>query len=101
MISSIWDNKLVELNLFHEITKNAAFFNKSKAELLDIGNSPSVAVLGVDVTSELHKELDNLKVSCANGIVEGGDALVVGGAWVAHLPSRSFHQLQFALERRV
>ena len=43
---------------------------------------PTVRVLAVHVAAKLHEELDDVEVAGADGVVEGSDALVVGGAGV-------------------
>ena len=40
---------------------------------------PAVRILSVHVAPELDEELHDVKVSGADGVVESGDALVVGG----------------------
>lgn len=46
---------------------------------------PAVAVGGVGVDAKLDQELDDVGVSGADGVVQRGDALVVGRAGVVHL----------------
>ena len=41
--------------------------------------------LCVDVAAEEDEEADDVEVAGADGVVEGGDALVVGGRRVRHL----------------
>lgn len=48
-------------------------------------HSPSVAVCSVDVHPKVQQELDYVVVSRAHGVVQGGDALVIGRARVLHL----------------
>ena len=50
--------------------------------------SPAVAVRRIDVASELAEEADDFVVARTDGVVEGGDSLVVGGAHVSHLPQK-------------
>ena len=64
-------------------------------------NSPSIAILSIDVAAELDEELDDLEVARADGIVKSGDALVVGRARIGHLLGRLLHELELALEARV
>ena len=49
---------------------------------------PAVAVSRVHVDPELHQELDDLRVAGAHGVVQGGDAFVVGLTGVLHLTGR-------------
>jgi hypothetical protein len=44
-----------------------------------------VAVRGVDVGARSDEEVHDGVVGTADGIVQGGDALLVGLAWVVHL----------------
>ena len=46
---------------------------------------PAVRVLSVDVAPELDEELHDVKVSGADGVVESGDAFVVGSTRVGNL----------------
>lgn len=46
---------------------------------------PPIAVGGVSIDAKLDQELDDLGVSGANGVVQRGDALVVGCAGIVHL----------------
>lgn len=44
-----------------------------------------MAVRGVDVGARGDEEVDDGVVGTADGIVQGGDALLIGLAWVVHL----------------
>lgn len=66
-----------------------------------MNNAPSVAVLRIDVAAELDEELDDLEVAGADGVVQGGDALVVGRARVGHLLGGLADELELALEAGV
>lgn len=50
--------------------------------------SPPITVSSIYVHTKLHQELHNLRVAGAHGVVERGDALVVGQARVLHLESK-------------
>lgn len=49
------------------------------------GGSPAMAVRGVDVGARGDEEVHDGVVGTADGIVQGGDALLIGLAWVVHL----------------
>lgn len=51
-------------------------------------HSPSVAVRGVDVGSNVDKEIHNVIVGATDGVVESSDPLIVGLAGVIQLPGR-------------
>lgn len=46
---------------------------------------PAITVRSIDVDPKLHKELDNVGMPGADGVVQGSDALVIGLAGVLHL----------------
>lgn len=83
---------------------------------------PAVWVLCIHVATKLHQKsvgkrflsqnfkiilrlcdnsLDDLQMAGTDGVVEGGDALVVSGTRVGDLHGRLLHQLKFALEAGV
>lgn len=47
--------------------------------------SPSITVCSVDIYTKIQQELDYVVMSCAHGIVQRSDALVIGSAWILHL----------------
>lgn len=49
------------------------------------GYVPAVAVWRTDVGSRANQEVHHAVVAPADGVVEGGDALVIGLAGVGHL----------------
>ena len=50
-------------------------------------NLPAITIRGIHITAKLHKKLDNLIVASTDGVVQRGDALIVGGAGIRYLHS--------------
>lgn len=48
-------------------------------------NSPSIAVSGVYVDAKLNQKLDDLGVAGTDGVVQSGDAFVIGLTGILHL----------------
>lgn len=46
---------------------------------------PSIAILSIDVAAKLNEEFNNVEVAGANGVVQGGDAFIVGSTGVGNL----------------
>ena len=86
--------------LLPNVSKLSPSTTNEKKSILK-ANSPSIAILSIDVAAELDEELDDLEVARADGIVKSGDALVVGRARIGHLLGRLLHELELALEARV
>ena len=63
-----------------------------------VKRSPTVRVLDVHVAAKLHEELDDVEVAGADGVVEGGDALVIVGAGVGHLARGLPDEVQLTLQ---
>lgn len=53
-----------------------------------------MAVRGVDVGARGDEEVHDGVVGTADGIVQGGDALLVGLAWVVHLGTPGGRRIQ-------
>ena len=59
---------------------------------------PPIRILRVNITSKQNQELDNVKVACADGVVQCSDSLVVGRAGVRYLSGGFLDKVKFSLK---
>lgn len=68
-----------------EKTRRPTDCGRDSGHRIHQGNLPAVAVWRADIGSGANQEVHHIVMASANGVVKGGDALVVGLAGVAHL----------------
>lgn len=70
---------------FRAWPKNSRKSKKNNGHHIHQRNLPAVAVWRADIGSGANQEVHHIVMASANGVVKGGDALVVGLAGVTHL----------------